>query len=68
MRGSLNKRIESLERQLLKSRVDWGAIYDTVKEMRRTIGQMENEHFDSEYEGLYGTREAFIKKKEERTI
>ena len=68
MRTSLNKRIENLERKLLKPRIDWGGIYDTVKEMMRTIGQMENEHFDSEYEGLYGTREAFIKKKEERTI
>ena len=68
MRGSLNKRIENLEGKLLKPRIDWGGIYDTVKEMMRTIGQMENEHFDSEYEERYGTRAAFIKMKEEGTI
>lgn len=68
MKDGIDKRIKKLEKLLFRPKIDWGAIYDTVKEMRRVTPFYPDEtdmEYSKRYESEHGTRADFIKQKQE---
>lgn len=67
--NNLHKRITALEKLLFKPEIDWGRIYDTIKEMERTMNPPNPDDpgfdFDDWFVRTNGTREEFINAKKE---
>lgn len=63
---SLIQRVENLKKLLVPNVVDWGRIYDAIREMDLTIGITDDEEFERQFIERNGTREEFIKMKTDR--
>jgi len=64
--SDLKNRIENLEKSLRPHPIDWGKIYDALREIDRLMEEPPGVDFEKEFVKRNGTREEFILSQQKR--